>query len=292
MDELPRTTASNPQSLQQIMNLAITVSLVLSMSSAYFLLQDEDIKTSTRFFAKRKDRAAELFPKMRDHDSVQYRLLELGKTRTEDLNEFRFNQFAITLSAIVGSYIFLTVIGKTNLLSLLISCLVGISVYFFLDRTLTMKITKKRTLLESEFPAIVEMLTLCMAAGETPLGAMSRVAQRSTGLLSVEFALVINSVKAGIPFQFALDEMGRRIKSTHIRRFVDALITAMLRGAPLIDVLQSHSRNAREAERNRVLSAAGKSEVSMMIPVVFLILPISILFALWPSLSNLNLFLS
>jgi tight adherence protein C len=30
----------------------------------------------------------------------------------------------------------------------------------------------------------------------------------------------------------------------------------------------------------------------MMIPVVFLILPISILFALWPSLSNLNLFLS
>jgi tight adherence protein C len=29
-----------------------------------------------------------------------------------------------------------------------------------------------------------------------------------------------------------------------------------------------------------------------MIPVVFLILPISILFALWPSLANLNLFAS
>jgi tight adherence protein C len=274
------------------MNLAIAASLVLSMSSAYFLLQDEDIKMSTRFFTKGKDRTAELFPKMRDHNSVQYRLRELGKSKTEDLNEFRFHQFAITFSATVCSYIFLTVIGKTNLLSLLVSCLVGISVYFFLDRTLTMKITKNRTQLESEFPAIVEMLTLCMAAGETPLGAMSRVAQRSTGLLSVEFALVIHSVKAGIPFQFALDEMGRRIKSTHVRRFVDALITAMLRGAPLIDVLQSHSRNAREAERNRVLSAAGKSEVSMMIPVVFLILPISILFALWPSLSNLNLFLN
>ena len=110
--------------------------------------------------------------------------------------------------------------------------------------------------------------------------------------MSAEFSLVIQSVTSGIPFQFALDEMGRRVKSTHIRRFVDALITAMLRGAPLVDVLQSHARNAREAERNRVLSAAGKSEVSMMIPVVFLILPISILFALWPSLSNLNLFLA
>jgi tight adherence protein C len=174
----------------------------------------------------------------------------------------------------------------------LVSFFVGISAYVIADRALTKKIAKNRTLLESEFPAIVEMLTLCMAAGETPLGAMSRVSQRSSGLLSAEFSLVIQSVTSGIPFQFALDEMGRRVKSTHIRRFVDALITAMLRGAPLVDVLQSHARNAREAERNRVLSAAGKSEVSMMIPVVFLILPISILFALWPSLSNLNLFLA
>jgi tight adherence protein C len=77
-----------------------------------------------------------------------------------------------------------------------------------------------------------------------------------------------------------------------IRRFVDALITAMLRGAPVIDVLQRHALEARENQRNRILSAASKAEISMMIPVVFLILPISILFALWPSLANLNLFAS
>jgi len=41
-----------------------------------------------------------------------------------------------------------------------------------------------------------------------------------------------------------------------------------------------------------IMNAAGKAEISMMIPVVFLILPISILFALWPSLTNLNLFAS
>jgi tight adherence protein C len=37
------------------------------------------------------------------------------------------------------------------------------------------------------------------------------------------------------------------------------------------------------------MGAAAKAEISMMVPVVFLILPISILFALWPSLANLNL---
>ena len=48
----------------------------------------------------------------------------------------------------------------------------------------------------------------------------------------------------------------------------------------------------RPQVRNRVMGAAGKAEISMMIPVVFLILPISILFALWPSLTNLNMFAS
>lgn len=274
------------------MNLSISVSLLLSTCSAYFLLLDEDITTSTRFLLKRKEKATLLFPKIRDHDSVQLRLLELGKHRSEDLNQFRFTQIAIVTGSTFAAYILLSLASKSFFVSLIISFLVGISGYVFSDRALTRRITKNRTLLESEFPAIVEMLTLCMAAGETPLGAMSRVSQRSSGLLSDEFSLVIQSVTSGTPFQFALDEMGRRVKSTHIRRFVDALITAMLRGAPLVDVLQSHARNAREAERNRVLSAAGKSEVSMMIPVVFLILPISILFALWPSLSNLNLFLA
>lgn len=274
------------------MNIAITAPLVLSLSSAYFLLQDEDIKMSARFVARHKSNTSQLFPKMPDHNSVQDRLKEIGKSNIDDLNRFRFNQLALSLASSFGANIFLLLFGKPFIQSFLISIVVGGATYFLTDRGLTQKISKNKTLLESEFPAIIEMLTLCMAAGETPLNSMSRVSLRSSGLLSAEFSLVISDVTSGIPFQFALDEMGRRIKSTHIRRFVDALITAMLRGAPLVDVLQSHARNAREAERNRVLSAAGKSEVSMMIPVVFLILPISILFALWPSLSNLNLFLA
>ena len=64
----------------------------------------------------------------------------------------------------------------------------------------------------------------------------------------------------------------------------------MLRGAPLIDVLSRHASEARSLQRNLLMDKAGKAEISMMIPVVFLILPISILFALYPSMTHLNLF--
>jgi tight adherence protein C len=40
------------------------------------------------------------------------------------------------------------------------------------------------------------------------------------------------------------------------------------------------------------MDKAGKAETSMMIPIVFLILPISVLFALWPSINQLSFFAS
>jgi tight adherence protein C len=145
---------------------------------------------------------------------------------------------------------------------------------------------------ESEFPAVIEMYSLALSAGETPIAAMERIGISASGAMAIEFKKVVTRVRAGEPFHVALDGMGKEFNSITIRRFVDSLIIATLRGAPIIEVLQRHALEAREAQRNRVLGAAAKAEISMMIPVVFLILPISILFALWPSLANLNLFSS
>ena len=185
----------------------------------------------------------------------------------------------------------LLLISNHSLFSaVLLACLIGALVFVIIDRELTVQIKRRRQMIEAEFPAVVEMLTLAIAAGETPMSAMLRIAESAVGELSKEFALVIKDVRTGEPLHISLDAMGRRVKSVMIRRFIDAIVTATLRGAPLIETLSRHAVEARANQRNIIMNAAGKAEISMMIPVVFLILPISILFALWPSLTNLNLF--
>jgi tight adherence protein C len=173
-----------------------------------------------------------------------------------------------------------------------LAVLTSVLLFVGINKELSTRIKKRRLKIEAEFPAIIEMLTLAIAAGETPLSAMLRIAESADGELSKEFATVISAVRSGEPLHSSLDAMGRRVKSVMIRRFIDAIVTATLRGAPLIEVLSRHAIEARANQRNIVMNAAGKAEISMMIPVVFLILPISILFALWPSLTNLNLFAS
>jgi len=227
-----------------------------------------------------------------DRTSARKKLNEIGLGGEVHYENFRLKQ--LTFGAVTTFPIFLIslVLGKPFLSTVFLSGFILISVLIFFEHSLGKKVVKHRNRIESDFPGVVEMMTLALSAGETPLSVLERISTRGTGPLAEEFSTVISDVRTGIPFSDSLDSMSRRVQSNTLRRFVDALVIAISRGAPLIEVLHSHAREARDAQRTKVLAAAGKSETSMMIPVVFLILPISILFALWPSLSNLNLFAS
>ena len=227
-----------------------------------------------------------------DKTEIRSRLEEIGKKSESSYGEFRYMQLMLGAVAALIPFIalFLMVINLVQAISL--SVFLGIGTYMFYDRHLSSLVKERRDLIEAEFPAIVEMLTLAIAAGETPVGAFARIADRSDAYLSKEFAKVIQEVRNGRPFHESLDEMSRSLKSPSIRRFIDALVMALVRGAPIVEVLHRHVAEARINQRNLVMDKAGKAETTMMIPIVFLILPISVLFALWPSINQLSFFAS
>lgn len=223
-----------------------------------------------------------------DRRRVQERLEKLG--RGSHYVEFRNKQIALASASALACAVTLFSLASPFFPTFLISISIFLGVYVLVDKHLSTDVTRYRVSVENEFAALIEMLTLSLSAGETPLAAMARLSRHSGSALGREFSIVVDSVRKGSPFHVALDAMGRRIDSVVIRRFVDALITAMLRGAPLVDVLQRHAAEARQNQRNILMNKAGKAEISMMVPVVFLILPVSVLFALWPSLTHLNFF--
>ena len=225
-----------------------------------------------------------------DRTSVRSKLAELGAMSEIAYENFRLKEIFLCGTFTIPVLLF-EVIRGFSFLSLLGSAIaIPAATLIILERSLNKRLVQHRIRIDSDFPGIVEMMTLALSAGESPLTVLNRISQRGCGPLTREFEKVIEQVSKGTPFAEALDQMSRRVHSISVRRFVDALVIAVTRGAPLIDVLHSHAKEARDFQRNQILNAAGKSEIAMMIPVVFLILPISILFALWPSLSNLNLF--
>ncbi|CAB4338889.1 MAG: hypothetical protein F2690_06940 [Actinobacteria bacterium] len=265
----------------------VFISMLFAVPGA-FLIAFNDLETLIEL----EKRSRKALVTSRDRTGIHARLEEIGKRTEIDYQNFRIRQFGYCASGSALIMVLMLVAGKSFFSTLIFTVIAGLLIFVIIDRELSSQIKKHREAIESEFPAIIEMMTLAIAAGETPMQSMLRIAESAEGELSREFAVVIEEIRAGQPLHVTLDAMGRRVKSVMIRRFVDAVVTATLRGAPLIEVLTRHAVEARGNQRNRVLNAAGKAEISMMIPVVFLILPISILFALWPSLTNLNLFAS
>ena len=262
------------------MKLSIAIPAFFAASGSLWLITNSGPKEEIRTrIATSKDR-----------ESTAARLAEIGKVHPRDFEAFRTRQ--ISISAITGLAAFILVLlsGRLPVVALMLSFLLAGVSFIWVDRDLSKKVKLQRSMIDAEFPAVIEMYSLALSAGETPLVAMERIATSATGSLAKEFTTVVSQVKDGKAFHLALDEMGRGVESVLIRRFVDSLIIATLRGTPLTEVLQRHTEEARQSQRNQVMGAAAKAEISMMVPVVFLILPISILFALWPSLANLNLF--
>ena len=142
---------------------------------------------------------------------------------------------------------------------------------------------KSRRAIELEFPLVVELFSILLAGNLSPATALDHISRRTEGEFSSLLREAVLHIQRGASFSEALDLLSSRIQSPMVRRFCDSLMIAVERGSPLVDVVNRQVEEVRNEERSRLLEAAGKAEIALMIPVVFLILPISVLFALWPS---------
>jgi tight adherence protein C len=74
-----------------------------------------------------------------------------------------------------------------------------------------------------------------------------------------------------------------------VSRFAEGIAIAVERGTPLSDVLHAQAGDVREAGRRALIESGARREVLMMVPVVFLVLPVTVLFALFPGFYGLKL---
>ncbi len=74
-----------------------------------------------------------------------------------------------------------------------------------------------------------------------------------------------------------------------VSRFAEGIAIAVERGTPLAEVLHAQAGDVREAGRRALIESGARREVLMMVPVVFLVLPVVVVFAFWPGLVGLRL---
>ena len=152
------------------------------------------------------------------------------------------------------------------------------------DWLLQRRARRRLARISAELPTVLEFLTLSLTAGEGMLDAIRRVARgRVAASFPREFAGVVAAVGTGVP-------LGRRAQrrsatgsiTPALSRALDQVLGALERGAPLAAVLRSQAGDARDEAKRTIIELAGRKEIAMLVPLIFLILPVTIAFALFP----------
>lgn len=210
------------------------------------------------------------------------------------VEQFRTEQVAWGGAGLLAGFLLASLLaasghGASPLLFVVLSVTFAIAGALARDRRLTAEVARREQRMLAELPAVAEMLALAVAAGEGPASAIERVTRLAHGELVGELRRVLAEVRAGVPLVTALDATMRRTTLPALSRFIDGIVIAIERGTPLADVLRAQASDVREAARRSLLDAAGRKEIAMLVPVVFLVLPTTVAFALFPGFYNLSL---
>ncbi|MDX6277449.1 MAG: tight adherence protein, partial [Nocardioidaceae bacterium] len=223
--------------------------------------------------------------------SVSRRLVRLGSTST--LEEFRLRQVVwgcvgFGVGAAISALLWTS--RGTSAPILLVVCGCGLVVgVLWCDNHLSGKVRERESRLQAEFPVVADLLALAVAAGESPVAGLERITRVCHGELSQEMNRVLADIRTGTPMALAFDGLAARTGVTSIARFAEGLAIAVERGTPLVDVLHAQAADVREAGRRELIEVGGRKEIAMMIPVVFLILPVTVVFAFFPGYIGLHL---
>lgn len=223
-------------------------------------------------------------------ETIARRLTQAGWSI--DVAAFRGRQLGWALGGVLLAGVLMVVMalaGSLNPGAILLPPVLGAIGAVLCDARLASVARARVARVEDELPTVLEFLALCLAAGEGLLDSLRRIGAVGVGELTAEVRDTVLSVSTGSSLSDALGAMARRLQVPALTRSIDHLVAAIDRGAPLAQVLQAQAGDAREEAKRSLIEQAGRKEIYMLVPLVFLILPLSVLFAVFPGIFMLRL---
>jgi tight adherence protein C len=147
---------------------------------------------------------------------------------------------------------------------------------------------RSRTAITDELPAVLDVIGICVAAGMTIPGALERVGQSGRGELPTECRTIVAEIALGVSISDAIHASVARVSHDGWTRLIEHLDIARRHGTPIVEIVRSLAEDEQHAAGQRLLESASARETLMMFPLVFIILPVTVIMAIFPGVTALG----
>jgi tight adherence protein C len=156
---------------------------------------------------------------------------------------------------------------------LLASAAVSLFAFYLPDILLYNRGVKYQDELRRGLADALDMLTVCVEAGQGFDAALLQVARGVTGPIAGEFARVLSEIQIGKSRGQAFGALAERTTVPEAKNFVSALVQADRLGLPIAAVLREQSVQMRLVRRQLAEEKAQKVPVKILFPIMLGILP-------------------
>jgi tight adherence protein C len=184
---------------------------------------------------------------------------------------------SMILLAVIG-----LLLGGFSLTGVVVAVIAGAAGLFLPDLLVYNAGLKRQDQLRTGLADALDMLTVCMEAGQSFDGALLQVARSVEGPIAGEFARVLSEIQIGRTRGQAFQGMGERTTPPEVKTFVSAIVQADRLGLPVANVLREQAREMRLVRRQRAEEKAQKIPVKILFPMLFCIFPALLVVVIGP----------
>jgi Flp pilus assembly protein TadB len=211
------------------------------------------------------------------NDQLAARLAQAGLS--EDAAAFRTRQFGLGVVAFLAAVAAVITLGLPALVAAITLCGAPLLCGFAMEQHLASRIAARQATLLEALPVTVEQLSLLIGAGYSLSSALTRLAERSTGVVADSLGAVVRRIRQGRSEVDSLREWADDCELPQVQRLVGVLALHREAG-DLAALLSAEAESVRaEAHRNLIATIERRGQLVWVPVTVATLVPGLILLA-------------
>ncbi len=207
-------------------------------------------------------------------DRVAKKLLLAGSPPAWDAERvIAFKVIGAGVGFAIGVLVSTTLLHLTGLTGFVVVGLLTISGFLFPDSILARKVEERQKEVLGTLSDTLDLLTISVEAGLSLNAAIAQVVQNVPGVLSAEFARMLQEIQLGVPRSEAFRQLAERTDVEELNSFALAMIQADVFGVSIASVLRTQASQLRIKRRQRAEAKAQQTPVKIVFPLILCILP-------------------
>jgi tight adherence protein C len=209
-------------------------------------------------------------------DDLELRLRRAGLGHLSAAG-YRRKQLAYTGAGLVGGVVLALALRLSTAAALVLAGAFAVAGALRWRARLDHLTNERRLQIRAEAHTVCQMLAVWLRTGDTPAGALARLAQRSSGIIPGELAEAAAQIRSGTPPSQVLERAAQQTAEPAAARLYRLLgATWAASGDPT--ALLALADDLRASRRDALARTMAKRRVAMALPLVAVIAPILILF--------------